>query len=103
MRLHAGLSLVLAALLAPARAIFEDDAYHIDFHHALIGLPKRDTTFQKPYAASKASLLYAVSEDGVVGAVNPRDGQLVWRQVGSTCASTGLSALTPYGSLRPLA
>ncbi|KAF2733784.1 DUF1620-domain-containing protein [Polyplosphaeria fusca] len=88
MRLHAASTLALAALLAPARAIFEDDAYHIDFHHALIGLPKRGINFQKPYAASKASLLYAVSHEGAIGAINPRDGELVWRQI----ASSGLNA-----------
>jgi outer membrane protein assembly factor BamB len=79
MRLHAVLA--LAACLAPAAAIFEDDAYHIDFHYALIGRPKHDATFfQKPYAGSKASLLYTISQNQTVGAVNPKDGALVWRQ-----------------------
>lgn len=80
MRFHAVLA--LTACLAPASAIFEDDAYHIDFHHALIGLPKHDATFfQKPYAGSKASLLYTISQNHTIGAVNPKDGALVWRQV----------------------
>ncbi|PVH97521.1 DUF1620-domain-containing protein [Periconia macrospinosa] len=78
MRLHAALS--LAACLAPVLAVFEDDAHHIDFHHALLGLPKHEATFfSKPYAASKASLLYTVSQNGTIGAVNPKDGALVWR------------------------
>ncbi|KAF2646333.1 DUF1620-domain-containing protein [Massarina eburnea CBS 473.64] len=78
MRLYA--ALWLAACLAPAAAVFEDDAHHIDFHYALLGLPSREATFfSKPYAASKASLLYTVSENGTVGAVNPKDGALVWR------------------------
>lgn len=73
-------ALALAACLAPCAAIFEDDAYHIDFHYALLGYPKHEATFfQKPYAASKASLLYTISENGTVGAINPRDGALVWR------------------------
>ena len=77
MHLHA---LALAAWLAPASAVFLDDAYHTDFHYALLGLPKHDATFfQKPYAASKASLLYTVSENGTIGAINPKDGALVWR------------------------
>lgn len=80
MRLHAAAA-VLALNLAPAAAIFRDDAFHIDFHYALIGIPKHASTFfQKPYAASKASLLYTLSHDHTVGAVNPRDGALVWRQ-----------------------
>lgn len=81
MRLHAALA-ALAACLAPAAAVFLDDAYHIDFHHALLGRPKHEATFfQKPYAASKASLLYTLSHSGAVGAVNPRDGALVWRSL----------------------
>jgi outer membrane protein assembly factor BamB len=79
MRLHAALT--LAACLAPAAAIFEDDAYHIDFHYALLGLPKQEATFfQKPYAGSKASLLYSISQNQTIGAINPKDGALVWRQ-----------------------
>lgn len=79
MRLHAALA--LAACLAPTNAVFEDDAYHIDFHYALLGLPNHEATFfQKPYAGSKASLLYSTSESHTVGAINPKDGALVWRQ-----------------------
>jgi hypothetical protein len=78
MRLYAALG--LAACLAPVQAIFEDDAHHIDFHYALLGLPQHEATFfSKPYSASKASLLYTVSKNGTVGAVNPKDGALVWR------------------------
>jgi len=84
MHLHA---LALAAWLAPAFAVFLDDAYHTDFHYALLGLPKHEATFfQKPYAASKASLLYTVSENGTIGAINPKDGALVWR------SASGLSS-----------
>lgn len=80
MRLHAA-AVALAACLAPAAAVFEDDAFHIDFHHALIGIPKHASTFfQKPYAGSKASLLYTLSQNHTIGAINPKDGALVWRQ-----------------------
>lgn len=73
-------ALALAACLAPAAAIFQDDAYHIDFHYALLGLPEHEATFfQKPYAGSKASLLYSISQNQTIGAVNPKDGALVWR------------------------
>lgn len=78
MRLHAALT--LAACFAPASAVFLDDAYQNDFHYALLGSPKSEATFfQKPYAASKASLLYTISLNGTVGAINPKDGALVWR------------------------
>ncbi|CAN9349006.1 unnamed protein product [Alternaria alternata] len=75
MRFHAAIA--LAACLAPAAAIFEDDAYHIDFHYALLGLPAPEATFfQKPYAGSKASLLYSISQNQTIGAINPKDGAL---------------------------
>lgn len=89
MRLEAALA--LAACLAPAVAVHEDEAYHIDFHYALLGLPEHDATFfQKPYAGSKASLLYSISQNQTIGAVNPKDGALVWRQhIPSTARSKG--------------
>jgi len=79
MRLPAALA--LAACLTAAVAVYEDEAYHLDFHYALLGLPEHDATFfQKPYAGSRASLLYSISQNKTLGAVNPKDGALVWRQ-----------------------
>ncbi|KAH9874151.1 hypothetical protein IAQ61_004780 [Plenodomus lingam] len=74
-------ALALATCLVPAAAVYQDEAYHIDFHYALLGLPEPEATFfQKPYAGSKASLLYSLSQNQTIGAVNPKDGALVWRQ-----------------------
>lgn len=79
MRLHA--ALLVAACVSPATAIYRDEVNHVDFHHALLGAPSPDSTFfLKPSSASNASLLYTLSEKSVLGAVNPRDGTLVWRQ-----------------------
>jgi len=78
------LSLITAACLSlrSTLAVFLDEAYHVDYHFALLGQPQDDTTFfHQPNPASKASLIYTLSERGVLGAVNPRDGSLVWRQV----------------------
>ncbi|KAJ5495334.1 hypothetical protein N7539_000450 [Penicillium diatomitis] len=73
--------LPLAACLSPVAAIFSDEVNHIDFHHALLGAPSPDSTFfLKPSSSSNASLLYTISEKSIVGAVNPRDGSLIWRQ-----------------------
>ncbi|MCJ1261738.1 DUF1620 super [Lobaria immixta] len=64
-----------------ALAIFADEAYHIDYHHALLGTPQSHTTFfHRPSAISKASLLYTLSNKFVLGAINPKDGSIVWRQ-----------------------
>jgi outer membrane protein assembly factor BamB len=79
MRLQA--ALFFAACLSPAAAIYSDEVNHVDFHHALLGTPSPDSTFfLKPSSASNASLLYTLSDKLLVGAVNPRDGALVWRQ-----------------------
>ena len=62
-------------------AIFADEAGTTDFHLALFGLPTlANTFFHQPYQSSKATLLYTLSERGVIGAVNPKDGAAVWRQ-----------------------
>ncbi|KAK3061717.1 hypothetical protein LTS18_005594, partial [Coniosporium uncinatum] len=76
------LLLPTAALLLPTvSAIFVDDAFKVDFHHALLGFPQQQTTFfHSPYAGNKASLIYTLSEKNVLGAVNPKDGSIVWRQ-----------------------
>ncbi|KAL8805000.1 MAG: hypothetical protein Q9182_002202 [Xanthomendoza sp. 2 TL-2023] len=74
-------SLLLFLRFCPADAIYADEAYQVDFHHVLLGLPQPETTFlHRPAPASKASLLYTLSERSVLGAINPKDGSVVWRQ-----------------------
>lgn len=81
MRLSSRLVAVACALLRTSVAVFVDDAYHVDYHLALLGAPQEHTTFfHQPFAGSKASLLYTLSEKAVLGAVNPKDGSIVWRQ-----------------------
>ena len=74
--------LSLQTLLIPlVSAIFADEAYQVDYQHLLLGAPQRETTFfHRPSTTSKASLLYTLSEKLVLGAVNPKDGAVVWRQ-----------------------
>ncbi|OAA70352.1 hypothetical protein ISF_02326 [Cordyceps fumosorosea ARSEF 2679] len=73
-------SALLLGLSALAAAIFKDEVGHIDFHHSLVGLPQREATFyHRPKLGTKASLLYTLSDLGVVGAVNPASGEAVWR------------------------
>ena len=73
--------LLLASCVPSSSAIYVDEVGHIDYHHALLGLPTSQSTFfLKPSASSNASLLYTLSEDSLLGAVNPKDGSLVWRQ-----------------------
>ena len=73
--------LLSPAIILPALAVFSDEAYHIDYHHALLGVPQAHATFfHRPAANSKGSLLYSLSERGVLGAINPKDGSVVWRQ-----------------------
>ncbi|SMQ48497.1 unnamed protein product [Zymoseptoria tritici ST99CH_3D7] len=83
----------VAVTIGPALAVFQDEAWNTDYQFALLGLPKEDTTFfHQPDPSSRASLVYTLSDEGVIGAVNPRDGSLVWRQrlpSNSTVAETG--------------
>ncbi|KAK7433304.1 hypothetical protein QQZ08_000243 [Neonectria magnoliae] len=73
--------LLLLALSSLGVAVFQDEVGHIDFHHALVGVPQVETTFfHRPRKADKASLLYTLSDVGVIGAVNPSNGAVVWRQ-----------------------
>ena len=83
--------LVIALLSQACLAIFADEAYRTDYHHALLGHPQAHTTFfHRPSVTSKASLLYTLSEKGVVAAINPKDGAIVWRQwLGEALTTTG--------------
>ena len=72
---------VLFFLVPFALAVFADEAFRSDYQHVLVGTPQAHTTFfHRPSAASKASLLYTLSEKSILGAINPRDGSFVWRQ-----------------------
>ncbi|KAK5111717.1 hypothetical protein LTR85_011762 [Meristemomyces frigidus] len=78
------LPLIAAAFLlaGSGSAVFTDEAWNVDYHYALLGQPKQSTSFfHQPNPSSRASLVYTLSERGVLGAVNPRDGAVVWRQV----------------------
>lgn len=70
-----------AAFVQLAGAVYADDAFNVDYHHALLGLPQQHTTFfHQPNTASKASLVFSISDRNILGAVHPRDGSAVWRQ-----------------------
>ena len=78
------LCVLLALFLSysfPVHSILADDAYQSDWHFPLLGVPDHDNTFfHRPSTASNASLLYTISKRGILGAINPKDGTLVWRQ-----------------------
>ncbi|KAK2756541.1 hypothetical protein FQN54_005434 [Arachnomyces sp. PD_36] len=81
MRIQAALLLLASSVLPSSLAIFVDEAYHIDYQHALFGIPQAPSTFfHRPSSSSNASLLYTISEKNIVGAVKPKDGSIVWRQ-----------------------
>lgn len=80
----------LLALPATVRAVFQDEVGDIDYHYDLVGLPQRETTFfHKPQPNEKASLLYTLSDVGVLGAVNPGSGSVVWRQLVNGSITSG--------------
>jgi hypothetical protein len=79
--LAAALTCTLTYFPQPVGAVFRDEVGHIDYHHALLGLPQRETTFfHRPRRDDRASLLYTLSDLGILGAVHPGSGEIVWRQ-----------------------
>lgn len=90
------LCLALSILPRTTLAIFADEAYHVDYQHQLLGVPLPQTTFfHRPRANEKASLLYTLSDLGVIGAVNPATGEIVWRQLLAGHNETGPGHLRP--------
>ncbi|TPX07741.1 uncharacterized protein E0L32_010533 [Thyridium curvatum] len=83
--------LLAAAIGLPfVTAVFRDEVDVLDFHHERIGVPQSQTTFfHRPRLDDKASLLYTLSDVGILGAVNPGNGALVWRQQISTNLTSG--------------
>ena len=82
MRLPTSLLCLTLSILPSTLAIYADDAYHVDYHHQLLGVPQPHTTFfHRPRPLDKASLLFTLSDLGVIGAVNPGTGEVVWRQL----------------------
>ncbi|KAM7209741.1 DUF1620 domain containing protein [Naviculisporaceae sp. PSN 640] len=73
---------LLLALPSAVRAVFQDEVGHIDYHYELLGVPQPETTFfHRPRRDERASLLYTLSDVGVLGAVNPTSGAVVWRHL----------------------
>lgn len=73
-------------------AVFKDDAYHTDWHVALIG-PSLDTStfWSQPALDSRASLIYTLTSRAILAAINPKDGELVWRQQLASAESNGVA------------
>ena len=87
-----------AIFLQSAVAVFTDEAFHTDYHHALLGIPLSNATFfHKPQSTSNASLLYTLSEKGLVGAINPKDGSVLWRQTLSAEDQTSQAGFLAIG------
>lgn len=92
-------TLLLLFIPSLVLAVFADEAYQLDYHYPLFGIPQAHTTFfHHPFAGSKASLLYTLSQKYVLGAINPKDGAVLWRQrlgegVSNDTASAFLSAV----------
>ncbi|KAH8753384.1 hypothetical protein F5882DRAFT_56884 [Hyaloscypha sp. PMI_1271] len=82
MRLPLNLLALTLSILPSTLAVFADEAYSIDYQHELLGLPQPHTTFfHRPRSDEKATLLYTLSDLGVLGAVHPGTGKVVWRQI----------------------
>ncbi|KAI9755680.1 MAG: hypothetical protein M4579_004178 [Chaenotheca gracillima] len=92
------LGTLLASLVTSAHAIYADEAYQIDYHQAYLGIPQQHTSFlHQPTSGSRASLLYTLSEKLILGAVNPKDGAIVWRQSAQPQKSNATEAYLQVG------
>lgn len=90
MRLLSLPTLLLAALPLAVQAVYQDEVGHLDYHYELLGVPQRETTFfHRPRREDKASLLYTLSDLGVLGAVNPTTSAVVWRQLVADNTTSG--------------
>lgn len=99
------LPLIAAAipLLRLAVGVYIDEAWNLDYQYELFGEPKEYTTFfHQPSPNSRASLIYTLSEKGVVGAVNPRDGSVVWRHLLSQNATSTRSSILRAGDAQDI-
>ncbi|CZR63742.1 uncharacterized protein PAC_13639 [Phialocephala subalpina] len=100
MRLPLTVITLALSLLPSTHAVFADEAYTVDYHHELLGLPLPQTTFfHRPRKDDKATLLYTLSDLGVLGAVHPGTGRVVWRQL---LAGESANNGTEKGFLRPV-
>lgn len=82
MRLPLNFLALTLSILPSTLAVFADEAYSTDYHHELLGLPQPHTTFfHRPRSDEKATLLFTLSDLGVLGAVHPGTGKVVWRQI----------------------
>ncbi|TGO46960.1 hypothetical protein BOTNAR_0554g00070 [Botryotinia narcissicola] len=96
MRLPLNLLCLTLSILPRTFAVFADEAYMVDYHHELLGLPQSDTTFfYKPRETEQGALLYTFSDLGVLGAVNPGTGDVRWRQVLANDDNHGEGFLRP--------
>ncbi|KAH6686899.1 hypothetical protein F5X68DRAFT_13131 [Plectosphaerella plurivora] len=74
-------ALLLATATSLVSAVYPDEVGDIDYHHELVGVPQIETTFfHRPKKDDRASLLYTLSDVGVLGAINPGNGGVKWRQ-----------------------
>ncbi|KAL4864106.1 hypothetical protein BDV12DRAFT_176603 [Aspergillus spectabilis] len=90
--------LLVASCVPSTLAIYPDEVGHIDFHHALLGVPsEKSTFFHRPSSSSNAALLYTLSEKSLLGAINPKDGALLWRQ---NLSRSAVPSDQPEGLLR---
>ena len=98
MRLPSSLLCLALSILPEVLAVFADEAYSVDYHHELLGIPlPQYTVFHRPRRDDKGTLLYTLSDLGILGAVNPSTGKIAWRQALSKFGNS-----TESGFMRPV-
>ena len=62
--------------LSVVGALHADEAGVIDWHHKLIGIPLKGSTFLHKPVAGSGALSFTLTDRDVLAALNPRDGAI---------------------------
>jgi len=70
------LLLLFLGLLATVSGLHADEAGVVDWHHKLIGTPRKEATFLHQPLSTSGALAFALTDRSVLAALNPRDGTI---------------------------
>ncbi|KAM8927358.1 ER membrane protein complex subunit 1 isoform 2-T2 [Pelodytes ibericus] len=86
-------SLLLLLSLGLCAAVYEDQVGKFDWRQQYVGRLK----FASLESGQGAKKLIAVTEKNVIGALNSRTGEILWRHVDKDTAEGSVDALLPFG------
>jgi len=70
------LLLLFLGLLATVSGLHADEAGILDWHHKLMGTPRKGATFLHKPLSTSGALAFTLTDRNVLAALNPRDGSI---------------------------